>query len=199
MAIVLCLPARSLLERTANRRRLRRALSSLRSIIRACIYQWRGATSHPPPKARAEIVSRTVFRCFMPSDCAFAEHRSAGCRSATTGDEHEPHAHPPNSLPCQRAVLAPQMTRSDEAGLTTKPSKYSVRETIDRFETAVTAKGWMISTELDYAAAAARYGLELRPRTVIAFGNPKIGTEQMRKAPTWAIEVPPKAPVWQDD
>ena len=96
-------------------------------------------------------------------------------------------------------LLIPQAARSEEAGFITKPSKYPVRETIDRFETAITAKGWMTFTELDHAAAAAKYGLELRPRTVIVFGNPKIGTGPMQKVPTLAIDLPLKALVWQDD
>jgi len=52
---------------------------------------------------------------------------------------------------------------------------------------------------LDHAAAASKIGLEMRPRTVIVFGNPKIGTPAMQKAPTLAIDVPAKALVWQDD
>lgn len=89
--------------------------------------------------------------------------------------------------------------RADDAGLITKPSGYSVQDTIERFEAAIKAKGWMVFTELDHAAAAAKYGLELRPRTVVVFGNPKLGTGPMQKAPTLAIDVPLKALVWQDD
>ena len=96
-------------------------------------------------------------------------------------------------------VSAPQTSLPAESGLITKPSKYSVQETIRRFEAAVTAKGWVVFTELDHAAAAAKFGLELRPRTVVVFGNPKIGTPAMQKAPTLAIDVPAKALVWQDD
>ncbi len=96
-------------------------------------------------------------------------------------------------------VLPLQVSSSDDAGLITKPSKYSVPETIARFEKAITAKGWVVFTELDHAAAAAKTGLELRPRTVVVFGNPRIGTPAMQKAPTLAIDVPAKALVWQDD
>jgi hypothetical protein len=39
-------------------------------------------------------------------------------------------------------------------GLITKPSKYSVPDTIKRFSTAVQAKGYIIFTEIDHAAAA---------------------------------------------
>jgi uncharacterized protein (DUF302 family) len=39
----------------------------------------------------------------------------------------------------------------------------------------------------------------MRPRTVIVFGNPKLGTPVMIKTPLLAIDVPPKALVWEDD
>jgi len=86
-----------------------------------------------------------------------------------------------------------------DTGLITKPSKYSVPDTIERFEVAVKAKGWIVFTELDHAAAATKVGLQLRPRTVVVFGNPKLGTGPMQKAPTLAIDNPLKALVWQDD
>jgi uncharacterized protein (DUF302 family) len=85
------------------------------------------------------------------------------------------------------------------AGLITKPSKHSVLETISRFEAAVKAKGWVVFTEIDHAAAATKAGVELRPRTVIIFGNPKLGSPRMQEYPTLAIDNPPKALVWEDD
>ena len=39
----------------------------------------------------------------------------------------------------------------------------------------------------------------MRPRTVVVFGNPKLGTPAMVKAPLLSIDVPPKALVWEDD
>ena len=39
----------------------------------------------------------------------------------------------------------------------------------------------------------------MKPRTVIVFGNPKLGTPVMIKTPLLAIDVPPKALVWEDD
>ncbi len=93
----------------------------------------------------------------------------------------------------------PQLALAADTGLITKPSKYSVPETIERFEAAIKAKGWIVFTELDHAAAAAKVGLQLRSRTVVVFGNPKLGTVPMQMAPTLAIENPPKALVWQDD
>jgi len=93
----------------------------------------------------------------------------------------------------------PQLASASDSGLITKPSKYSVLDTIERFEVAIKARGWVVFAELDHAAAAAKVGLPLRPRTVVVFGNPELGTVPMQKAPTLAIDNPPKALVWQDD
>jgi uncharacterized protein (DUF302 family) len=98
--------------------------------------------------------------------------------------------------------LVPQLSFSADSGFITKESKHSVSETVQRFESAVndkSANGWMVFTEIDHAAAAEKNGLKLRPRTVIVYGNPKLGTPAMQKAPTVAIDVPLKALVWEDD
>ena len=87
-------------------------------------------------------------------------------------------------------------------GLITKPSNYSVSETVTRFEAAVKQKeaaGFVVFTEIDHAAAAKKFGLDMRPRTVILFGNPKVGTPSVIKTPLVAIDLPPKALVWEDD
>jgi uncharacterized protein (DUF302 family) len=98
--------------------------------------------------------------------------------------------------------MGPATAHADGDGVITKPSKYSVKETVTRFEAAVKQKeaaGFTVFTEIDHAAAAKRFGLDLRPRTVIVFGNPKLGTPAMVKTPLLAIDVPPKALVWEDD
>lgn len=89
-----------------------------------------------------------------------------------------------------------------DSGLITKSSKYTVQETVDRFEAAIKSKaagGWVIFSRIDHAAAARDAGLEMRPRTVIIFGNPKAGTPPMTRSATLAIDLPMKALVWQDD
>ena len=76
----------------------------------------------------------------------------------------------------------PATAHAADDGVITKPSNYSVKEAVTRFETAVKQKevaGFMVFTEIDYAAAAKKFGLDLRPRTVIMFGNPKLGTLAM--------------------
>jgi uncharacterized protein (DUF302 family) len=88
------------------------------------------------------------------------------------------------------------------AGLVTTRSNHTVTETIHRFEAAVRDKGdegWVVFTEIDHAAAAQRVGQRLRPRTVIVFGNPTIGTAPMERSATLAIDVPLRVLVWEDD
>jgi uncharacterized protein (DUF302 family) len=98
-------------------------------------------------------------------------------------------------------VMSSSQARA-ECGLVTRASKYTVQETIDRFEAAIKSKaagGWVIFNRIDHAATAKGAGLEMRPRTVIIFGNPKAGTPPMTKSATLAIDLPMKALVWQDD
>jgi uncharacterized protein (DUF302 family) len=100
------------------------------------------------------------------------------------------------------ALAMYSVTASADDGLVTKPSKYSVKQTIDNFEAAINAQaagGWVVFDRIDHAAAAKNAGLDMRPRTVIIFGNPKAGTFPMTKSATLAIDLPMKALVWQDD
>ena len=85
-----------------------------------------------------------------------------------------------------------------ESGLITKASHHGAKETIDRFEEAVRSKGWIVFSEIDHAGAAKQVGIDMKARTVILFGNPRIGTAPMQKAGTLAIDNPPKALVWED-
>ena len=87
-------------------------------------------------------------------------------------------------------------------GIITKSSSHSVKDTISRFEAAVKARegaGFIVFTEIDHAAAGKKFGIDMRPRTVVIFGNPKLGTPVMAKTPLLAIDNPPKALVWEDD
>src|SRR5258708_9475616 len=93
----------------------------------------------------------------------------------------------------------PATAHAADDGVITKPSKYSVKETVTRFEAAVKQKeaaGFMVFTEIDHAAAAKKFGLDLRPRTVIVFGNPNLATPAMFKSPLLPITLPPTAPSW---
>jgi uncharacterized protein (DUF302 family) len=83
-------------------------------------------------------------------------------------------------------------------GIISKPSKYSVPETLHRLETILTAKGVKVFALVDHSGEAEKAGLKMPPTQLLIFGNPKGGTPVMLAAPTAAIDLPWKALAWQD-
>jgi uncharacterized protein (DUF302 family) len=83
-------------------------------------------------------------------------------------------------------------------GLTTIPSSYGPKDTMNRLEAAVKAKGMTIFARIDHAAGASAVGLSLRPTEVLIFGNAKAGTPLMQSVQTIGLDLPLKALVWQD-
>jgi uncharacterized protein (DUF302 family) len=84
-------------------------------------------------------------------------------------------------------------------GIISKPSKYSVPETLHRLETILTAKGIQVFALVDHSGEAEKAGLKMPPTQLLIFGNPKGGTPVMLAAPTSAIDLPLKILVWEDD
>ena len=91
----------------------------------------------------------------------------------------------------------PKSLRSVE-GLTTIASSYDPKETIDRLETEIRAKGMTVFARIDHAAGAAEVGLTLPPTKLIIFGNARGGTPLMQSVQTIGIDLPLKALVWED-
>lgn len=83
-------------------------------------------------------------------------------------------------------------------GLTTIRSSFDPRDTMNRLDTAVKAKGMTVFARIDHAAGATAVGLPLRPTEVLIFGNAKGGTPLMQSVQTIGIDLPLKALVWQD-
>jgi uncharacterized protein (DUF302 family) len=83
-------------------------------------------------------------------------------------------------------------------GLTTIRSSYGPKDTMNRLEAEVKAKGLTVFARIDHAAGAAAVGLPLRPTELLIFGNPKGGTPLMQSNQTIGIDLPLKALVWED-
>lgn len=83
-------------------------------------------------------------------------------------------------------------------GIISKPSKYSVSETLHRLQTILTGKGIKVFALVDHSGEAEKAGLKMPPTQLLIFGNPKGGTPVMLASPTSAIDLPWKALVWQD-
>jgi uncharacterized protein (DUF302 family) len=82
--------------------------------------------------------------------------------------------------------------------IVSKPSKYSVPETIDRLEKIAKSKGLTIFARIDHSGEAEKAGLKMRPTQLLILGNPKAGTPLMNASPSIAIDLPLKALAWQD-
>ena len=86
----------------------------------------------------------------------------------------------------------------DRDGLITIQSQYTPKDTMQRLEAGVKAKGMTVFAHIDHAAGAAEVGMALRPTDLLIFGSPKGGTPLMQSAQTIGIDLPLKALVWQD-
>ena len=87
--------------------------------------------------------------------------------------------------------------QSGDNGINSKPSKYSVKETIDRLETVLKSKGITIFARIDQKAAADNVGLSMQPTELLIFGDPRAGTPLMNSYPSIAIDLPLKVVAWK--
>src|SRR6266700_612217 len=83
-------------------------------------------------------------------------------------------------------------------GLTAIPSGHTVKDTIDRLEDDVSAKGMTVFARIDHGKGARDVGLELRPTELLIFGHAKTGTPLMQAQQTIGIDLPLKALAWED-
>jgi len=84
-------------------------------------------------------------------------------------------------------------------GLVTVESTYKASDTLARLQSALQAVNMTIFATFDHAEAAKTVGLELRPTTVLAFGNPAAGTKLMQSNQAAGIDLPLKILVWEDE
>jgi uncharacterized protein (DUF302 family) len=86
-----------------------------------------------------------------------------------------------------------------ESGIVKVKSAYSVPETIARIRKDVADKGIMFFSEVDQAQLAANAGIELRPSTLLTFGNPPLGTLFISANPLAGLDWPVRVLVLQDE
>jgi uncharacterized protein (DUF302 family) len=83
-------------------------------------------------------------------------------------------------------------------GLITIKSHFGPKDTMNRLEAEVKARGMTIFAHIPHAVGAAAVGLSLRPNDLLIFGNAKVGTPLIQSAETIGIDLPLKVLVWQD-
>jgi uncharacterized protein (DUF302 family) len=87
----------------------------------------------------------------------------------------------------------------ENKGLIRIASHYSLDETLQRIESALTSRGLQIFARVDHSGEALRVGLNMLPTKVLIFGSPKGGTPLMVAAPSLAIDLPMKVLVAEDE
>jgi uncharacterized protein (DUF302 family) len=83
-------------------------------------------------------------------------------------------------------------------GVITRPSPYSVRETIDRLQHFLQQQGVTIYARIDQQSEVNNAGLHLAPLEFILFGKPKAGGPLMMAYPIAALDLPLKIIAWED-
>lgn len=87
-----------------------------------------------------------------------------------------------------------------DEGLVTVPSNENVGATVERIEEDIEDNDSLILvTTIDHARNAANAGLDLRPTTLVVFGNPNLGTQLMQASQTAGIDLPQKLLVWEGE
>jgi len=95
-------------------------------------------------------------------------------------------------------LMALSSLASAADGVLSIASTHDVKNTADRLEAALKAKGMKIFLRIDHAAGAASVGMPLRPTELVIFGNPKVGTPLMQCAQSVGIDLPQKALISED-
>ena len=83
------------------------------------------------------------------------------------------------------------------SAITTKASPRSTKETVARLTDLIDARGMKLFAVIDQAEEARNVGLQLRPTTLVIFGNPAAGTA-VDAVPLSALDLPLKILVWAD-
>jgi len=85
-----------------------------------------------------------------------------------------------------------------DSGLVTRPSKYSVTDTIDRVEAAAKGVGANIFNRIDYQEMSKKVKVDIRPNQLIIFARGAAGPYIIKEAPLASIDMPFKALAWED-
>jgi uncharacterized protein (DUF302 family) len=84
------------------------------------------------------------------------------------------------------------------SGIVTKPSKYPVKETMDKMEAAAKSVGANIFSRVDWQDLSKKVNVEIRPNELLIFGRGKGGPYIIKEAPLAALDIPFKAVAWED-
>ncbi len=84
-------------------------------------------------------------------------------------------------------------------GIIRLSSAHSVIATTDRLVNILERKGMTIFNRIDHTAAAQKVGIQLRPTTLVIFGNPKVGSPLIKCTQATGLDLPQKALISEDE
>jgi uncharacterized protein (DUF302 family) len=97
------------------------------------------------------------------------------------------------------AVPASGPKADEQDGVVKVKSAYTVTETVARIRKDVADKGITFFLEVDQAKLAADAKINLRPSTLLIFGNPPLGTQFITSNPLAGLDWPVRLLVTQDE
>jgi len=122
---------------------------------------------------------------------------TAGCATAASNTQ--------SAQASQEAATAEKMAMKDKTmsnngpHIVTTASSNDFTTTLAKLQAAIDARGFKTFAVIDHAKGAASIDLDLRPTTVVIFGNPKGGTPLLQAEQTLGIELPLRALVYVND
>ena len=78
-------------------------------------------------------------------------------------------------------------------------SPLAFEETVVALQKEVNSRGITIFATIDHKKAAEAVGESMQPATVLIVGNPKVGTALMQENPRFAIELPLKILIYEEN
>ena len=97
------------------------------------------------------------------------------------------------------ALPVSQVAIANENGVVKAKSAYAMQETIDRITKDIAAKGIKLFDVIDQAKLAKNAGVDLKPSTLIIFGNPPLGTLFLTAKAESGLDWPVRLLVFQDN
>jgi len=99
----------------------------------------------------------------------------------------------PAVLSLAMVIGAPSVTMAAPLETLEKSTDKSVDEAVDAFLSVLGRKGATVFAVVEHAKGAEKVGMEMKPATLVIFGNPKLGTPLMLESATIGIDLPMKA------
>ena len=84
-------------------------------------------------------------------------------------------------------------------GIVTRPSQYSVKETIDRLVIYLELHGATVYARMNHQSELRNVGLKISPLEFILFGDPKTAGLVMIENPIASLDLPLKTIAWEDN